>query len=138
MKELDAFPLLQSGDGSYSREQLFHFENKLRDTVEELIKPVYGKITDTLTSMRKVQGKQDEADMNSKETNNKIEFLTKEIHRIDDLKSRVDSMTELVNNVQSATQRRMGTVMDGFASLTSQFERSEEYSRIARKASDNL
>ena len=103
VKELDAFPLLQSGDGTYSREQLFFFENKLRDIVEELIKPVYGKITDTLQSMRKVQGKQDEGDMNQKETNNKIEYLTKEIHRIEDLKSRVDTMTELVNNVQSAT-----------------------------------
>jgi hypothetical protein len=35
-------------------------------------------------------------------------------------------------------QKRMGSVTSQFEALEKQFERSEEYSRIARKASDNL
>ena len=55
--EPDAFPLLMTGDGQYTREDLFNFENKLREIVHELTKPIYEKIGDTLVKIGKVQDK---------------------------------------------------------------------------------
>ena len=49
--ETDAYPILISGDVPYSRSDLFNFENKLRDIVQELTKPVYEKCTDTLRKL---------------------------------------------------------------------------------------
>lgn len=39
-----AFPLLGSGNqAEISKEEIYEFENKLRDVVAELIKPIYDK-----------------------------------------------------------------------------------------------
>ena len=47
-------------------------------------------------------------------------------------------MTELVTNIQSATEVNINSVLERFEKLSQQFDRSEETSRIARKSSDKL
>ena len=38
-----AFPLMGSGAGLTSKEEVYEFENRLRDVIAELNKPVYEK-----------------------------------------------------------------------------------------------
>ena len=47
-------------------------------------------------------------------------------------------MTELVTNIQSATEVNINSVLERFEKLSQEFDRSEETSRIARKSSDKL
>ena len=38
-----AFPLMGSGDACLTKEEIYDFENKLRDVIAELLKPIYDK-----------------------------------------------------------------------------------------------
>ena len=39
-----AFPLMGSGDACLTKEEIYDFENKLRDVIGDLTKPIYDKI----------------------------------------------------------------------------------------------
>ena len=38
-----AFPMMGSGEKALSKEDIYEFENKLRDIIAELTKPIYDK-----------------------------------------------------------------------------------------------
>ena len=113
-----------TGDAGYSREDLFNFENKLRDIVQELTKPVYEKIGDTLGKIHKVLDKQADIEQTNKEMFLKIDFLNNQINKIEDMRKRTDTVHELVTNVQTATELKMSHVLEKFDKLNQAFDRS--------------
>ena len=57
---------------------------------------------------------------------------------MDDLKTRIDDNETNIQQIYVSSQRKINTVQDEFQTLKSDFKREEEYSRISRKAADNL
>lgn len=57
---------------------------------------------------------------------------------MDDLKQRVEANEENVQQIHISQQRRMNQVQEDFSTLKAEFRREEEFSRVSRKAADNL
>ena len=68
----------------------------------------------------------------------KVDVLNNHINKIEDLKARTDSVQDLVGSIQRGVEVKVNHMLDKFDKISHEFARSEEASRIARKAADNL
>jgi hypothetical protein len=59
-------------------------------------------------------------------------------NKMDDLKNRIIENEMSIQQIYVSSQRKINTVQEEFSTLQSNFNREAEYSRIARKAADNL